>query len=113
MKLEEAQNWLAVISYKNYNLSIEEKEDKIFLVCVRIDEDSITGIKDYRTTREIMNIDNMDATAFVHKVFGYLLGLAQHEVCEFFKFRDVAIFNPHASVFTLQYAFTPTLNKLL
>ena len=35
-----------------------------------------------------------------------------NEACEFFKFMDIAIFNPHTNVFTLQYALRDTLEKL-
>lgn len=120
MTLKDAQKWLSEIKYKDYGFALDYSSNyspyvannSVVLYCFRDDVDSITGEKSTRTTEYSMEIENMDASAFVHKVFGFILGLAQHEACEFFKFMDIAIFNPHANVFTLQYALRQTLEKL-
>lgn len=112
MEFKTAQKWLTEIKYRDYKFELMDQVKGPILICTRFDEDSVTGEKHARVTEYQIDLSKMDTSAFVHKVFGFMLGLAQHEVCEFFKFMDIAIFNPHADVFTLQSALTETYKKL-
>lgn len=80
MRLKDAQNLLSKIKYKDYGLALDHHPERgVVLYCFRDDIDSITGERNPRKTDYPMEIENMDASAFVHKVFGFMLGLAQHE----------------------------------
>ncbi len=53
----------------------------------------------------------MTTSDIVHKVFAEILSWEQHEACERFRFRGVAIFDPHSDVDILRIALGGSREK--
>lgn len=90
------------IKYKDYTFHcIQHTEsDLLEIVILRLDVDSVSGEYGPRMYNALIPITAYESNV-VHKIFGLLLGLAQHEVCEFFELDGVKIFNPHSNVWSL------------
>lgn len=95
MTYAEAARALDNIVYKKGFSIILENADSPFLgyTLLRIAEDGVETPRD-----SYIILDNMTENTFVHKVFNELLNWERHECGEFFKYKGVQIFNPHADV---------------
>ena len=98
MKIEDAENLLKRITYKEG-----------FDICIDFigpgEGALVISHKDVISTRTCnLFLAAMTYSDFVHKVYIELLDWERHECGEFFKYDNVAIFNPHTDVDLLKAA---------
>jgi hypothetical protein len=95
MTFKEAQEILFFIKYKKgFRIKISNA-DYPFLgyTLLTISEDTVeTSRKSY------LNLDEILPNDFVHRIFNELLNWERHEAGEFFKYKNITVFNPHMDV---------------
>lgn len=96
-----ANEWLKLVSYKNYRFTVKEGHGGVHLFGEYDEEDVITGELQMQTTRKWLLSPYMTKSEFIQTVFKCALTSEEHKAREHFLYTGVRVFSPHYDIDSL------------
>jgi hypothetical protein len=95
MKIKDLNKILSKCQFNDWHFVTMEKGDGFLMQVQFIGKDAITGKVALQKCRKLYISSFACKGEIVRTAFKAVLAAVEHEVCETFKYKDVAIFNPH------------------
>lgn len=108
MTIEDGWNILRTIKYKKgFTFELVGPNIATDIVCLKIQCEGVPSSR-----KSWMLLEDMSESDFVHRVFNEILNWERHEAGEFFLLDGIAVFSPHANVFSIASGLLPWYHNI-
>lgn len=94
---QEIQEILSNITYLDWNIDLKNDGDRLYLQIRAVSPDVVTGVPAQWTGRKWMLSHHMCRNEIVQTAYKAIRTAVLHELDELFRYRGVAVMNPHVN----------------